>query len=183
MNHTRAPSPLATARPKNSSSSISSQHQQSSASQGLPQMPSSSKPRGTTPSTSRSPQQPQPSEGRPGRAPSKDSLKQKMAKVAEEPTRPSKADEVSLQVPTRTMQQRGRPRLTTTTTTATPSAAIRLRQPASTSHMQDMRPPALPALHDSMWPHLLLQRKHSYSACLPASAQLLTRTSVSAHGS
>jgi len=113
MNHTRAPSPLATARPKNSSSSISSQHQQSSASQGLPQMPSSSKPRGTTPSTSRSPQQPQPNETRPGRAPSKDSLKQKMAKVAEEPSRPSKADEVSSEVPTWTMQQRGRPRLTT----------------------------------------------------------------------
>ena len=54
MNHTRAPSPLATARPKNSSSSISSQHQQSSASQGLPQIPSSSKPRASTDQPSRS---------------------------------------------------------------------------------------------------------------------------------
>ncbi|KAJ4301177.1 E3 ubiquitin ligase [Kalmusia sp. IMI 367209] len=55
-------------------------------------MPSaSSKARGTTPTSSRSPAQA--GESRPGRPASKDSLKQKMAMMAEEPPRPSKADE------------------------------------------------------------------------------------------
>ncbi|KAL1595715.1 E3 ubiquitin ligase [Paraconiothyrium brasiliense] len=90
MNHTRPPSPpLAAARPKNSSSSIASQHAASASSQTLAGS-ASSKARGTTPS--RSPAQA--ADGRPGRAASKDSLKQKMAaKIAEEPSRPSKADE------------------------------------------------------------------------------------------
>ena len=81
MNHTRAPSPLATARPKNSSSSIASQHQEQQQQQQ----------RGSTPTSSRSPAQAGAAEGRPGRAASKDSLKQKMAKAET-----SKADEVRL---------------------------------------------------------------------------------------
>lgn len=103
MNQTRVPSPLATARPKNSSSSIASQHAASSSSQTLASMPSTSKIRGTTPTTSRSPAQAGAADGRPGRAASKDSLKQKMAKVAEDPSRPSKADEVRFWT---TMEQR-----------------------------------------------------------------------------
>ncbi|KAL5391340.1 hypothetical protein DPSP01_001214 [Paraphaeosphaeria sporulosa] len=89
MNHTRPPSPpLAAARPRNSSSSIASQHATTSSSTLAG--PSSSKARGSTPS--RSPAQA--ADGRPGRAASKDSLKQKMAaKIPEEPPRPSKADE------------------------------------------------------------------------------------------
>lgn len=89
MNHTRPPSPpLAAARPKNSSSSIASQHAASSSSA----LAGPSRARGATPT--RSPAQA--ADGRPGRAPSKDSLKQKMAaKMAEEP-RPNKSDEVRL---------------------------------------------------------------------------------------
>jgi len=52
---------------------------------------SSSKPRGSTPSASRSATQP---EARPGRTTSKDSLKQKMAMMADDAPRPTKADEV-----------------------------------------------------------------------------------------
>ena len=182
MNHTRAPSPLATARPKNSSSSIASQHQQqastSTTQQGLPQMPSSSKPRGTTPSASRSPaQQPQPNEGRPGRAPSKDSLKQKMAKAAEDSTRPSKADEVRA---VGTMHQRGRPRLTTPT---------QQQLQVLRSDFDSLRQHLTCKICDRLlYQPYTIACGHTYcysvsTRPLPASPHLLTCTSVSAHGS
>ncbi|KAF2265575.1 hypothetical protein CC78DRAFT_543113 [Lojkania enalia] len=91
MNTRPSPTPPATARPKNSSSSITSSHAGSSSHSSQTMASSSKSVRGGTPTTSRSSKA---ADGeKPARPSSKDSLKQKMTKKAEDPPKPTKAEE------------------------------------------------------------------------------------------
>jgi hypothetical protein len=86
--------PPATARPKNSSSSINSAHAASSSQQPSSTMAASSRTaRGTTPAAGRSASKLADDKAA-ARPASRDSLKQKMLKKPDEAARPSKAEEV-----------------------------------------------------------------------------------------
>ncbi|KAH7077170.1 hypothetical protein FB567DRAFT_143672 [Paraphoma chrysanthemicola] len=86
--------PPATARPKNSSSSIASAHAASSSQQSLTMAPSPRATRGGTPTASRSATKLVDDKAA-TRPASRDSLKQKMLKKPEEAPRPSKSEEVN----------------------------------------------------------------------------------------